>query len=586
MKKIVIILLVFVLTACTWSKESKPTPFTGGMAKFQAQYSPVHASEDLEAFNQYLDQIFHEIAENYDLASYLFVFENPEKYNIKKPTTVLEHFDYDADSKEDLDFYNQQLEKLKEFNFEELSKVQQAYYRNLEYAFTQEIDKLQFVNYMEAFEPFNGAQTLLYYFISFKLDTADKVEDYIRIFEAFPDYAQSALDFSNKQLNHGLFMNQLKAEDALSEVESIIQNSKKDFTQAFQRKLETAPVDNPEELLQRFTLAVEKNIQSYQEIKTFLQDAIQSGKLSQEGYSSYKKGKEYFRTLVNENLGYHGSVEEVIDLMKDALSITIKQIQDLYPKISEEGITPDQLAFTPIEIIDRSKDYYTNKFPSIGNFNYVVEVIEEKGRENRAHYIPRKIGSDFGGTIRIPEDSLPSFHNFTTMIHEAIPGHLYQYNFFENLERHPISRVFSYRGYSEGWAMYIERYGLEFFPELNQDDLLFQLLMIKVDVVVSTLIALEVNNGASYKQIQRDYGTLIQNEEILELLYKRAISDPLDDLAYGAGWVMFDNAFDYANEQLKDKFDFIEFHRSLLENGNQPFVYVLLDVQDYVDQHK
>lgn len=579
MKKLILILMTVLLTACTSFK-----PYSKEKGDFKIRSLENYKQDDNVEFTKFLDETFIDLAQTFDLATYLLFFENPEKFNIKKPQEIYSEIIYG--SKEAEKEYQNLLDKLYQFDYSSLSKLQQSYFRNLEFALTQKIKLEKFSKYQELFEPTAGVQTILYYFISLEINSEDKLNDYMSLFKEYPNYVNQALDFSQKQFEDGLFMNKYKAEDALTEVEGILENSKNDFILDFEKKIALLDITNKEEKINEFKNILSINQKSYEKIKDFLTEVIKSGKLSEDGYYSYASGKEYFQLLVTDNLGTTSSVEELIKLLNDSLIATFKELQLLYNQENLSGYQDATYDYSPIEIIEISKKAYSDKFPKIDEFNYILEDIEEKGRENRAHYIPRKLGSEFGGKIRIPKEFNPDFHNFTTMIHEAIPGHLYQFNYYENLNRHPLMRFFTYRGYSEGWAMYIERYGLEYFKELDQNILKFNLLLVKIDVIISSIIALEVNNGADFEEISNKYSDLINSREMMEFIYKRAISDPLDDLAYGAGWILFDSAYEYAYDNLKTDQDYVNFHQVLLDYGNRPFEYIYLDVDQYVKTSK
>lgn len=579
MKKLILILMTVLLTACTSFK-----PYSKEKGDFKIRSLENYKQDDNAEFTKFLDETFIDLAQTFDLATYLLFFENPEKFNIKKPQEIYSEIIYG--SKEAEKEYQNLLDKLYQFDYSSLSKLQQSYFRNLEFALTQKIKLEKFSKYQELFEPTAGVQTILYYFISLEINSEDKLNDYMSLFKEYPNYVNQALDFSQKQFEDGLFMNKYKAEDALTEVEGILENSKNDFILDFEKKIALLDITNKEEKINEFKNILSINQKSYEKIKDFLTEVIKSGKLSEDGYYSYASGKEYFQLLVTDNLGTTSSVEELIKLLNDSLIATFKELQLLYNQENLSGYQDATYDYSPIEIIEISKKAYSDKFPKIDEFNYILEDIEEKGRENRAHYIPRKLGSEFGGKIRIPKEFNPDFHNFTTMIHEAIPGHLYQFNYYENLNRHPLMRFFTYRGYSEGWAMYIERYGLEYFKELDQNILKFNLLLVKIDVIISSIIALEVNNGADFEEISNKYSDLINSREMMEFIYKRAISDPLDDLAYGVGWILFDSAYEYAYDNLKTDQDYVNFHQVLLDYGNRPFEYIYLDVDQYVKTSK
>lgn len=580
MKKLFLILLSLFLFSCSTANVKDLKPKENIKLRTLTNYK----DEDNLEFKKFMDDAFIEISNSFDLATYFLIFEDAEQFNINKPKVIYNEISYDSAKNDDI---NQNLlERLHQFDFFSLSKIQQNYFRNLEFALDREIIKNNFFKYDEQFEPTEGVQTIPYYFISLKIDSEEKLNDYIKLFKEYPNYVNQALIFSQKQFDDNLFMNKFKTEDSLKEVENIIENYESDFTSDFETKLDNLNIKNKNEKLNEFKTILSVNKESYFKIKDFLNKVLNSGKLSDKGFYNLKDGDKYFEILVSDNLGYALGVSKLKELLELYLNNSLKEMAILYNSSKNKDYYNFDYHYTPLEIIEIAKNSYTDKFPKVDNFDYLLEDIKEKGRENRAHYVPRKIGSKFGGTIRIPEMLEKDFNNFTMMIHEAIPGHLYQFNYYENLNRHPLMRLLSYRGYSEGWAMYVERYGLDYFKDLDKDKMTINLILIKINVILSSLVSLEVNTGLNFEDLYKKYSHLIPDKTIMEQLYKRSISDPLDDLAYGAGWVLFDSFYEYATENLKDKFDHIKFHQVLLDYGNRPFDYILLDIDEYVESVK
>ena len=50
---------------------------------------------------------------------------------------------------------------------------------------------------------------------------------------------------------------------------------------------------------------------------------------------------------------------------------------------------------------------------------------------------------------------------YTMIAHEGYPGHLYQTVMWENSEHSLVRNLFSYPGYTEGWATYTEMYSYD-----------------------------------------------------------------------------------------------------------------------------
>jgi uncharacterized protein (DUF885 family) len=160
----------------------------------------------------------------------------------------------------------------------------------------------------------------------------------------------------------------------------------------------------------------------------------------------------------------------------------------------------------------------------------------------------------------------------TTAYHEGVPGHHLQIAIAQELPSLPPFRQQEYyTAYTEGWALYAERLGLEvgFFKDPYsyyghlQDDML-------------RAVRLVVDTGLHYKHWSRqqvvdffhEHAGL--DEPTVQAETDRYIVWPGQALGYKIGQLKILELRQYAKDQLKDKFDLRGFHDEVLGGGALP----------------
>lgn len=155
-------------------------------------------------------------------------------------------------------------------------------------------------------------------------------------------------------------------------------------------------------------------------------------------------------------------------------------------------------------------------------------------------------------------------------LHEANPGHHYQIQLTQKLERSPIQKMFGYSGYREGWAAYIEEIAVEIGAYENMYD---ELGKYEWDLIRSVRVVLDV--GMNYygwddKKALTYWKEHIKNQDdIAHREIKRMRTWPAQVITYKYG---ADKILKW--RELLEKqpdFDLKEFHRLVLENGDIPF---------------
>ncbi|MBC8757454.1 DUF885 family protein [Kordia sp. YSTF-M3] len=159
-------------------------------------------------------------------------------------------------------------------------------------------------------------------------------------------------------------------------------------------------------------------------------------------------------------------------------------------------------------------------------------------------------------------------------LHEAIPGHHYQIKFEEQLEKSEIKQLFSYNGYREGWAAYVEELGNEFGAYTTQFD---ELGKWEWDIIRSVRVSMDV--GLNYydwsdaKALQFWQKHIQGQDEIAQREIARMKRWPAQVITYkyGANKILQWKAHKAASLPQGKEFPWLWFHTKILENGALPF---------------
>jgi len=169
------------------------------------------------------------------------------------------------------------------------------------------------------------------------------------------------------------------------------------------------------------------------------------------------------------------------------------------------------------------------------------------------------------------------------VLHEAVPGHIFQGTLAQGLEGLPeLRRFYRNSAYSEGWALYVESLGAELglykdpapmFGQLASER--FRAVRLVVDTGMHAF-------GWTRERALDYFSTHAPAMSVAEI--DRYISWPSQALSYKLGQLKIRQLRTLAEQKLGPKFDVREFHDVVLRNGPLPLDLLDEQVKEYIDQ--
>lgn len=534
-----------------------------------------------------------------DSVSLHFSLKNPEVYGIKDFKPTFGDIDLTTIEKDEKEI-DENLKKLKSFNYDKLTESQKLTYDIMEADFTTAQNGDGLFYYGEIISPLYGMQSYLPTILpEYSFYAKKDVDDYLALLKDIPRYFDGIIAFEKEKSKQGLFMSDKVADKVIVQCKDFALTGEENvlvtiFTDMI-ATIELNEADKTSYISQNKEIILKTVLPAYEKLAAELTELKGTGK-NNGGLANFPKGKEFYEYLFKSKSGSSKTVEEMIKIIDKSLMdqiILMSTISQQNPKIIDELTNIKYDVNTPEEILEALKTRITADYPPLEDVPYTVKQVHKSLEENSspAFYLIPPIDVAEQNVIYTNNGERYKGQNlFSTLAHEGYPGHLYQTNYFLNTNPAPIRRVLNFGGYSEGWATYVENHSFELANQ--ESEALVQVL--QIDNILNLALSTRIDIGVNYEGWTMDdtkaYLGKIYVPEVAEMIatsaYDMMIEEPGNTLPYCIGYYEFIELQNLAKETLGTNFVLKEFNKVLLDVGPAPFSVVKAEVDKWVAASK
>lgn len=533
-------------------------------------------------FLKFCDDFFKEEMENNALTMH-YTVSDPSRYGIESGEISLGTYDLDSGSQRNW-LFGKSL-AMQTFARGQLSSDLQKTYDLLKYSLETEIQGLDYLLLEEPLVPSIGIQSQLPILLAeYSFESEADVVNYLTLLACVPEYFDSILALEEEKLHAGLFMDNASAMELITYCEQFLAAKSTHFlAETFEERL-TALTLEPE----RQTLYIEQNADlleshvfpSYEKLRDFLNQNKNAGQ-NADGLYYYPDGTDYYAWLLRSEAGIDHSFEEIEALLEEALKKDARIIANVTKEnpslLSEkENISID--TSNPAGLSAYLAKRATIDFPEIPTVNVEIRQVPKsmEAHLSPAFYLVPPVDNCEENVVYLNNGCLNGgLSFFTTLAHEAYPGHLYQTVYESNTNPHPIQRLLYFGGYTEGWGTYAEQMSYYYAP-ISKD----------MAALLSSTRAMTLNLYSHLDLYVHAYGWTeedcaaylkkfgITNAGSIHDMFLLVKQQPANYLKYYLGYLKICNLKEKALNCLGSNFDLKEFHEFILSYGPAPFDYL------------
>ncbi len=548
--------------------------------KNNAQTSSIaYASTDNEAFNTYTNDLFCNsvISDTVTLHSLL---EHPANYGITDYEVTLGNIDL-----ENLDPVNDITESLNElltFDKSSLSQAQQITYDELKRYLETELEYCDLYLFNTQLSTTIGIQVQLpLIFAEYSFEEEKDVTEYISLLCDTDRYFQNIVDYETLRSKSGYFMQDEIANEIITQCQTFIQSADNGFLiTTFDERLDALnniSNEQKEEYKKQNLSAIQEHLVKGYNILIDGLNSLLGSNVYKGGLKNYPNGDKYFEYLLQSNLGWSKSVEELNALADKYLKTNLVAMQKLLVNDPTLSTSFENFSFgisNPADIISDLKNKIKEDFPDAPDVDCTINYISDslKDYASPAMYFTPQLDNISVNSIYINPSESDSNTLYATMAHEGYPGHMYQMTYFTASNPNTIRFILQPNGFLEGWATYCELYSYSYantgndklnaLAKANYATILC--LYAKMDIGIN-YYGWDESNTASFLS---DYGF---DSTVAKSIFNTIVSQPGNYCKYVLGYIGFSELKETAKNRLGNKFNLKEFHQFIMDLGPVTF---------------
>ncbi|MBO4537620.1 MAG: DUF885 family protein [Erysipelotrichaceae bacterium] len=581
-KKFMIILLAVAMLLPLSACKKEPTD-TG---------KPI-SSEEFQSLM--LDWFREDMASDY--TNLHFSLENPEKYGITDVEVSLGEIE---SSDEDFQQLKDRLAVLEGLSTKELTEDQKIAYDSLLTLYRNNLDWEPVEHdYTFVFSPNHGINNnLTTVYTEFVLRSEQDAKDLITLVLDSKRYIELGIAYTRDQFDEDIVQSDAVIDMVVEQCERFISKREdNEVIRTFNENLEELNLENEDEYKKQMKDAVlNVLIPAYEEIIAMYDEIKGSGKGKGSIASYGDEGKHYYELLFRDKSSSDVSVKEWEEILRKEIEDLINEEIAFARKYYSAYVKWYQGEYSygmdeAYEIFTALKEKLVSDFPMYPEVDYTISYLDPSVTSENvsAYYLVAPFDNMNTNVVKANpaySDNDPNGY-VVTLAHEGYPGHLYQTTYY--FTSHPDSEiryVTDFIGYTEGWAMYVEEYAMDYFStdsKIARIDQVDNRLNYYLEAYLDILVNYE---GYSVKKLANALNAMDLNGDAASMIYDTLAGDPAIFVPYALGLYQMLDLRDLAKDKLGSKFSSVEFNRTVLDAGCTSFAILKQQVEKYINSAK
>ena len=442
------------------------------------------------------------------------------------------------------------------------------------------------------------------------LNTAEDYDNYLSRLGAFPEYNAGYIERMEKGLELGVVRPRVVFDDYVASVEAHITGSAEEHN--LFGPFEDFPSGIEEEDRERLRsegkrIIEEVVVPEFERLRNFLVDDYIPGSAESIGITGIEGGEEYYEYLIATYTTLDLTAEEIHQTGLDEVARIRDEMMEI---VESEGFGDDFDGF--VEFLRTDPQFYAESpeelmketafvlktmdgklpelFKTLPRLPYGIMPVPDylAPRTATAYYSRGAADGTRAGFYAVNTydlQSRPLYEVTALSLHEAVPGHHLQIALQQELEDLPDFRtVAGFTAYTEGWALYSERLGLEvgMYDDPYQDfgRLSYEMWRALRLVVDTGMHAMDWTRQEAIDYMAENSALSLHN---IRSEVNRYIFWPGQALAYKMGEIKIRELREMAEEELGRDFDLREFHDVVLTSGAVPLEVLENNVLNWIE---
>jgi uncharacterized protein (DUF885 family) len=443
--------------------------------------------------------------------------------------------------------------------------------------------------------------------------TVHDYENWLKRLDAFTEWCHTAVRNMRAGMKQGYVLPKALTEKVIPQMTALTKTPAEEHP--FYAPIKLMPKEFSENDRTRLTAAyssmiADKIVPAFRELEEFLTREYLSASRESSGISAIPNGRDYYQLQIKTYTTTDLKAEEIYTLGEREVSRLLAEMGKVKKMVGFKGdmkaffehvrTKKELMPFTePQQVIDNFRAIQSKMQPSLMRlFSLTPRTPLEIRRTEAfreasasAEWVYGSLDATRPGIFYIPIPNVKEYSMFrdeSLFLHEAIPGHHYQFSLQRENERLPMfRRVLDYSAFGEGWALYCESLG----KELGLYDDPYQYFGM-LSAEMHRAIRLVVDTGLHAKGWTREqairYSLDNEAEPESDIIseVERYMAIPGQALSYKIGQLKIRELRARAEKALGPRFDIREFHGRILESGCMPLKLLEQQIDRWIDAQR